>query len=395
MTKSYRNIYIISLVFTIFAVFLINFKIFDSLAWGPNGESNTQFVIAKQLIEEDIKVKIPVFGNVSSADNVRILSPFNEEIAEIFIEDFASVSKGDKLFSLNTDRIKEKINQQKALLKGTKNEYERGKNLFSNAVISEAEFDILQSEYYAQLAGLKLLEIDLNKHIIRAPMNGKLTQKAISIGQRVSSNETLIELTNQDILHIQYFIPEKYRNLISVGDEIILQNLQDDKTIEVKLDVIDEKVKNMSIIGRSIVNSKDFSNLFSGQKISGNLYYVISNAITLPHSSLIPKGYKEFVHILEPENFKELEDYESSKYSKELGSVKESGYLEGSKNIKNLPQKYKVTRVKICCVITNTQEGVVIDKNGQIKAGDYIITEGLLKTRPGTIVQIKNLGDNR
>ncbi len=67
---------------------------------------------------------------------------------------------------------------------------------------------------------MEVLQADINKTIIRAPFDGKIGFKNISIGAYVTPTTIVTTIRQINKLKLEFSVPEKYTSKIALGNVI-------------------------------------------------------------------------------------------------------------------------------------------------------------------------------
>jgi membrane fusion protein (multidrug efflux system) len=84
--------------------------------------------------------------------------------------------------------------------------------------VSQQEYDLALNTLNNIQADMELLKAQIDKTEIRAPFNGKLGLRNVSLGAYVSPATVVTSLQTTGQLKIDITIPEKYSSVIQVGD---------------------------------------------------------------------------------------------------------------------------------------------------------------------------------
>lgn len=136
------------------------------------------------------------------------------EIREILVEEGDDVRQGQVLARLDGDRLRLELSQSEANLRKLQRDYERNVDLKDKGLISSGDFDKIRYELEALQASYNLAKLELDYTQIRAPIDGVISNRYIRIGETVSVNDPLFEVTSLDPLVAYLHVPEReYRNI--------------------------------------------------------------------------------------------------------------------------------------------------------------------------------------
>ena len=93
---------------------------------------------------------------------------------------------------------------------------------------------------------VKNLEQRLSKYTIRAPYSGILTEALVTEGTLIRSGQKLGEFINTDVYELEVAISKSYSDLLDLGEEVKLTNLDESKTYTGRVSRINGKVDQAS-----------------------------------------------------------------------------------------------------------------------------------------------------
>ena len=153
-------------------------------------------------VEENITRYLDATGNTAAVNTTNLVARVQGFVQEIRYRDGDEVKKGDILFVIEPEPYKLKLEQARAAeagaaatLKQNQLEYERQADLASRAVASKASLDNATANRDAAQA--KLLQakgdteqaaINLGYTEVKAPFDGIVTARAVSLGELVGAN---------------------------------------------------------------------------------------------------------------------------------------------------------------------------------------------------------------
>lgn len=174
------------------------------------------WLVSSEAIDEKLRLPASIVAN----EFTEIKPELNGKILQINFRDGQAVSRGQWLFKLNDADPQARISKlriQKEILLNTE---KRQKELLQLQAIGQQEYDLALLQLRNAEADIKILETEIEKHLIRAPFSGTLGIRQISPGAVVSPSTVLVGITDLSSVKIQFPLPEKYISTISKGDLI-------------------------------------------------------------------------------------------------------------------------------------------------------------------------------
>jgi multidrug efflux system membrane fusion protein len=294
------------------------------------------------------------------------------------------VKKGDPLFTIDPRPYRAEFDhaaaeQERALSQVAlaKNDFERAKRLIATKAISEEDYDTKAQAYAVALAAVKSAKaatdsarLNLEFTEIRAPIDGRISSALVTEGNLVSGGvagtgaSLLTTLVSLDPLYCYGSADErailKYIRLSKVGR----RDSARDKDIPVEMQLADE----------------------TGFPHKGYMDFV-DNRVDPNTGTLRARGvFPTPDHSLSPGFFARLRIPGSGKYPALLIPDRSLGSDQAQKfvYVVNAEQKVEFRPVKIGPMI----DGLRVVSAG-LKTGERVIVEGLMRVRPGVLVDPK------
>jgi membrane fusion protein (multidrug efflux system) len=241
-----------------------------------------------------------VIGNVSSYESVEIRPEIQGKIASIEFADGKAVKKGDTLFKLDSSVQAAAYAQARATLAKASNNSTRYTELQKKGFASAMKIDESQADLNLARANVQYADAMMAKTVIKAPLDGTVGIRRVSVGDFVNPGDLLVNLDQQDKMKIEFSLPEIYLRDVKVGNSV---NIQTDggQEIEGKISAIESRVSadSRSIMIQVIAENKD-NILYSGQFV--DVTVPISHekdSVMVPDQAIIPVGNKVFLYKVE------------------------------------------------------------------------------------------------
>jgi HlyD family secretion protein len=174
----------------------------------------------------------------ASSQNISIGTPFTEIIAKIFVVEGETVKAGDPLFQLDIRNFEAQLAASQASVNAAKVDFENKKKQFSfyervkdTKAVSEQMyqqfyFGMLEAEENLKVAqaNVKLLETNIARSTIMAPIDGKILQINIHVGEIaptipfISSQSTWLTAANGTLILMGSVTPLQLRVDIDEAD---------------------------------------------------------------------------------------------------------------------------------------------------------------------------------
>lgn len=287
-------------------------------------------------------------GSIEADEQVEIRSEVSGIAEKIFFEEGAKVAKGQVLVKINDLELRAQAGETKTRQTLASENERRAKLLLEKEAISQEEYDIASADFKSAQSQTQLINAQIAKTSIRAPFSGTIGLRNISPGTYVTPDMLIASLVNSDRVKITFSIPEKYASQVKVNSTITFTTAgqKDEFTAEVYAlePAIDVATRTLRI--RAIANNKE-GRLLPGTFANVSLpLKMVDDAIMVPTEAIVPvqNGKKVFIA--------------------QNGKAKEVMVETG----------------------TRTDKDIVVLSG--LKAGDTVLTTGILTLREGAAVKV-------
>src|SRR6266446_1970806 len=335
--------------------------------------------IAREVIEWDEYI-----GRLESPETVDIRARVSGYLDKVHFKEGKEVKKGDLLFTIDRrpyqaeyDRAEADHERAESQADLAKNDAERANRLIATKAISEEDFDTKTKTYNSALAAVKSskaafdsAKLNLEFTEIRAPIKGRISRALVTEGNLVSGGLSgagatlLTTVVSLDPLYLYGDADEravlKYIQLRREGKRVSAR----DEQIPAEMGLADE-------IGFPHKGYMDF----------------VDNRIDPNTGTMRARGvFPNTDHGLSPGFFARIRIPGSGKYPALLLPDRALGSDQAQKfvYVVNAEKKVEFRPVKIGPMI----DGLRVVKEG-LKPGEQLIVEGLMRVRPGVVVDAK------
>ncbi|GAA5216651.1 efflux RND transporter periplasmic adaptor subunit [Corallincola platygyrae] len=305
-------------------------------------------VRVEKLNKASIAESVPLQGTVFSHHAVNITPEVDGRITAIYIESGQEVERGQLLLQLDDRHEQATVRREQAKLKDDIRRQKQIHQLAKQHAVSTSEVDAADAQVAIQQAELALAKAALEDRAIRAPFRGNVGLVDLSVGKLVNSDTVLTTLDDTSQLKMNVSVPAKYQHRIQKGTAFALNaDALQARSVVAKLAYIDSRVSDQTLNMRLQLTIDNHDNLLlPGTFLTGDLPLAKETVVSLPLQAVAYEGHQRFAYRLNGDHVEKVEI--------ELGA-RNSDFVE---------------------VVTG------------LKAGDEIVTEGLVKLRDGVRVQV-------
>jgi membrane fusion protein, multidrug efflux system len=245
-----------------------------------------------------LKDELEITGTLEPNQQVDIVSELPRKIIRINIKDGARVQSGQLLFEMdNADLLAqlEKLNQQEKLAKLNE---ERLRDLIQHEAVVQQDYDQSFTNLKVLQAQIAELRVMLDKTRIRAPFSGQLGIVNVYPGAVVSVNTVLTHIQDNSKVKVDFHVPEKYAQTITIGSLQKFTVASDSKQYNAKVVAreagVDQNTRTLLV---RAVSQNPGRVLLAGQSARMQLaLHSSADALMVSSQALIPssQGYSVF-----------------------------------------------------------------------------------------------------
>lgn len=241
---------------------------------------------------------ISAVGTLRSHDSVMLRPEISGRIIEINFDEGGKVEQGQVLVRLDDSVPKARLQQARANLKLAGSQHRRSVELSKQGFVSSQARDDAASNLAVQQAAVALAEAELDKTVIRAPFDGLVGLRTVSVGDYVGPGTDLVPIESIDPLNVDFRIPEQFLSAVSVGSRLQVSfDALAGMTREGSVGAISPQI---DVGGRSLLLRANVPNpdhlLRPGLFARVHLELSESQGLVIPESALAPSGDAQYVY---------------------------------------------------------------------------------------------------
>jgi multidrug efflux system membrane fusion protein len=335
---------------------------------GPAGPRPVP-VRAATAVEKDVPVEVRAVGKIVSSQSVAIRPQVSGTIVAVHFVEGRSVKKGDLLleidrrpFAAALAEARARLAQDRARAENARTDATRYADLVAKEFVTRqqheaarANADALEAQVAADEAAVERARLSLAYAAIRAPISGRTGRLLVHAGNLVSagSPEPLVTIEQVKPVHAEFSIPERHLSALRARRDappaVRLSTSGGGPEVQATLAFVNNAVDPATgtILLKALVPNEDEA-LLPGQIVDVHLRIAErARAVVVPASAVAAGQQGDYAYVVTADKKAELRPVQ----------VDQAGETE-----------------------------VVVGKG--IAAGELVVTEGLLKLRPGAPVEL-------
>jgi membrane fusion protein (multidrug efflux system) len=194
-----------------------------------------------QVEQKDLQETLHAVGSLKASEEVTVRPEISGILREIHFREGQKVDRGDRLFSLEDDEIRQRLEARRAALKAAEAETEiarkvflRRRELLAENTIARETFEQVKARYETAAARQERLQAEIKEILeqlentdIRAPITGKSGAWQADPGDFVEVGDPLVTLVGTATLEIEFTVPERYADRIRTGQAVTIRTAAD------------------------------------------------------------------------------------------------------------------------------------------------------------------------
>jgi membrane fusion protein (multidrug efflux system) len=235
-----------------------------------------------------VSSSIEVNGTVVANEYVELHPEASGRLTFLFVPEGQLIKKGTLIAKVNNADLEAQLDKSKVALDLAMKTESRDKQLLAVNGINQADYDAALNIVNGYKADIEYNQALLDKTLLKAPFDGYIGLRQVSVGAYVTPSTLIATLLQLDKIKIDFLIPEDYSSILKVGSTVDVEMDQSGKTKKARIVAMEPQVnqstRNMTvraILENSIGNPGGFVkvDLHSGQD---------KKAIMIPTNALIP-----------------------------------------------------------------------------------------------------------
>ncbi|MEO8820187.1 MAG: efflux RND transporter periplasmic adaptor subunit [Ginsengibacter sp.] len=294
---------------------------------------------------------IEVAGTLLPFEETDIHPEVSGKVTYLSINEGTHVRKGTLLARLFDGDLQAQLQKLKVQLQVAEKTEERQDQLLKIGGISQQDYDLSSLDVSSIKADIQVMQASIDKTIIKAPFDGKIGFKNISIGAFISPTTVITTIRQDSKLKLEFSVPEKYTPKVQMGNVIYFTTESSNKQYKAKIFATESGITeaNRSLKVHAVVENLD-KNITAGSfaKVAFDMGDN-NDAVMIPTQAIIP----------------------------EARDKKVIAYNGGMADFK--------------VVTTGTRDSAKVEILSGLSIGDTVIITGLLSIQPGSKIKLSSL----
>lgn len=319
---------------------------------GPPGGFGPVLVVAEPVGLDTLVTTIEALGTAKANQSVTLAANLTDTVRRVNFDDGDFVKAGTVLVEMTNEEEEAQLAEARANLEEAQRQFRRLEDLDRQGIAATSDVDQARAEAAAAEARLNTVVARLEDRLIRAPFSGLLGFRDISPGTLLQLGEAITTLDDIVQIKLDFSVPETALGRMQPGRKILARSAATREreysgTIRTVGSRVDPVTRAANI--RAIIDNKDRA-LRPGMLMTVRIVTEEKSALVVPERSVVQTGDRTLVYVIGA-------DMKAEPRRVTLG-MRQAGHVEVTAGLTE---------------------------------GESIVTEGVIKMRPG--VQVRLAGD--
>lgn len=161
--------------------------------------------------------RLSAVGSLEAVQGVMVTAELPGKIVKIAFEPGSKVKAGDLLIQQDITSERAQLRAAKTDVNLTRMNLDRAKQLFTDKVIPQSQFDTAKAEFDQAVARRDDIQATIAKKTIRAPFAGRLGIRLVSLGQVLNEGQDIVSLQSLDPIFVNFLLPQQHLAKVREG----------------------------------------------------------------------------------------------------------------------------------------------------------------------------------
>lgn len=166
---------------------------------------------------------ITATGQIEPIQSIQLRPEVDGRLVEILVREGAEVAAGTPLFKVDDGELKAQVDRAQADRDLAQQALTRTKQLLDQKAAAPADVERAEAQMRSTQAALDLLQLRLDRTVVRAPFAGVVGQRLASLGDYVNNSTRLITLQTVNPQRVSFQVPERYADQLKLHQRVLFR----------------------------------------------------------------------------------------------------------------------------------------------------------------------------
>lgn len=244
--------------------------------------------------------RIEALGTLKANESVDLTSAVTEIVTKVMFEDNQKVQQGDVLIEMDVAEEMAELAEQESFINEAQRQVTRLTPLVEKGAASTSVLDENRRDLESAEARVNAIQSRINQRVIKAPFDGVLGLRNISIGSLAQPGTTITTIDDVSVMKLDFSVPEVF--LASLKPGVLIEaetEAYPNETFAGKIAFVDSRIDPItrSIQARALIPNQN-ELLKPGLLMQVELQKNPRRAILIPEEALLANGPDNFVFVV-------------------------------------------------------------------------------------------------
>jgi membrane fusion protein (multidrug efflux system) len=257
-------------------------------------------VVAPARIEH-LALEVEALGTARANESVDVTAKVSNLVTAIRFVEGQQVRKGSVLVELDGAQARADLSVAEAALTESTSQLKRSRELYTTKVLSDQQIEQIEATFAANQARVASARARLGDTVIRAPFDGRVGLRRVSVGSFVAPGAVITTLDDSSQIKLDFTVPEAAVAAMKPGLTLEATSVAfPGRTFAGKVASVDSRVDpgTRSVVVRAIVPNSD-GLLKPGMFMNVRVARGAADLLVVPEETLVPEQGDVFVYVVQ------------------------------------------------------------------------------------------------
>lgn len=261
----------------------------DKIVKGRGGRTlNVNAIVAKpQSVSDEILIN----GSILPDEEVDLSFETSGKIVEINFKEGTFVNKGQLLAKVNDRPLQAQLQKLTSQVKLAEDRVYRQSLLLKKDAVSQEAYEQVKTDLAKLEADIELIKANIEQTELRAPFDGVIGLRGVSVGSYASPSVVVAKLTKISPVKVEFAVPERYTDDIKIGANVVFSLTGEVEQFRAKVYAKESKIdpETHTLTVRALYDNRNGASL-AGRYATVKLEKQrIDDAIVVPSDAIVPE----------------------------------------------------------------------------------------------------------
>ena len=257
-------------------------------------------VVLGRAERKEFPYEVEAVGTSRANEAIEVTAKASNLVTRIRFREGQTVRRGEVLVELDGAQAAADLAEAEAALVESKSQYERSLELFGTKALSQSQLDQIEATLKANKARVAAAEARVGDTIIRAPFDGRVGLRRVSVGGLVNPGTVITTLDDTSRIKVDFSVPETLVSALRPGLAVrAVTNAYPGKDFTGTVASVDTRVDPVSrAIGVRAIVPNDQGLLRPGMFLTVRIVESSREAVVVAEEALLPEEGRQFVYVV-------------------------------------------------------------------------------------------------